>query len=149
MGSKGRDGSIWRFDIGKRSASTPPLRLRIAELDPPGRDGVAVGPGIWETSGIIDASALFGGEAWLFDVQAHPPTAAPRPNTVEDGQLPAAQARLERDRSTLTSPSRPSSQSRSADSKNRAAVARPGSPSSTSSVNCGSSSSSASTFRGS
>ena len=59
----------------------------MAELDPPGRDGVAVGPGIWETSGIIDATDLFGKNTWLFDVQAHPPTTAPRPNTVEDGQL--------------------------------------------------------------
>ena len=62
-------------------------RLRVAELDPPGRDGVAVGPGVWETSGIIDASRLFGRDTWLFDVQAHPPTAAPATNTVEDGQL--------------------------------------------------------------
>jgi hypothetical protein len=48
---------------------------------------VPVGPGVWETSGIIDASSLFGGDTWLFDVQAHSPTAAPAPNTVEDGQL--------------------------------------------------------------
>jgi hypothetical protein len=60
---------------------------RVAELDPPGRDGVAVGPGIWETSGIIDASALFGANWWLSDVQAHSPTAAPAAGTVEDGQL--------------------------------------------------------------
>ena len=39
------------------------------------------------TSGIIDASRLFGAGAWLFDVQAHPPTGAPLPNTIEDGQL--------------------------------------------------------------
>lgn len=40
---------------------------RVAELDPPGRDGLAVGPGVWETSGIIDASALFGADTWLSD----------------------------------------------------------------------------------
>jgi secreted PhoX family phosphatase len=93
MAAKGRDGSIWRFDLVKRpgqavgvDASTA---TRVAQLDPPGRDGVAVGPGVWETSGIIDASALFGADSWLSDVQAHPPTTAPggATVTVEDGQL--------------------------------------------------------------
>jgi hypothetical protein len=46
-----------------------------------------VGPGVWETSGIIDGKSVFGPDTWLFDVQAHPPTAAPSPGTVEDGQL--------------------------------------------------------------
>jgi Bacterial protein of unknown function (DUF839) len=93
MAAKGRDGSIWRFDLTKGpvhgigvDASTA---TRVAQLDPPGRDGVPVGPGIWETSGIIDTSALFGADTWLSDVQAHPPTTAPGGTavTVEDGQL--------------------------------------------------------------
>lgn len=37
--------------------------------------------------GIIDASAIFGSDTWLFDVQAHSPTGALAPNTIEDGQL--------------------------------------------------------------
>jgi len=86
MAAKGRDGSIWRFPISGRGVNVESAE-RIVELDPPGRDGIAVGPGIWETSGIIDASSLFGENTWLFDVQAHPPTTAPKPNTVEDGQL--------------------------------------------------------------
>jgi hypothetical protein len=86
MATKGRDGSIWRFDIDAKGVDAGSV-LRIAELDPPGWDGVPVGPGVWETSGIIDSSATFGEGTWLFDVQAHPPTAAPAPNTVEDGQL--------------------------------------------------------------
>jgi hypothetical protein len=86
MGAKGRDGSIWRFDIDRQGVDVGSA-TRIVELDPPGRDNVAVGPGVWETSGIIDASALFGENTWLFDVQAHAPTTAPAPNTVEDGQL--------------------------------------------------------------
>jgi hypothetical protein len=90
MAAKGRDGSIWRFDLVKgptgADGSTP---TRVAELNPPGRDGIAVGPGVWETSGIIDASALFGADTWLSDVQAHPPTTPPGGPTVtvEDGQL--------------------------------------------------------------
>ena len=86
MASKQRDGSIWRFDIDRDGVDVGSA-LRIAELNPPGRDRVAVGPGVWETSGIIDASKLYGDDTWLFDVQAHPPTTAPKPNTVEDGQL--------------------------------------------------------------
>jgi hypothetical protein len=86
MAAKGRDGSIWRFDISRRGVDVGSA-LRVVELDPPGRDDVAVGPGVWETSGVIDASDLFGRDTWLFDVQAHPPTTAPAANTVEDGQL--------------------------------------------------------------
>jgi len=82
MAAKGRDGSVWRFDLQNGFA-----RERVAELNPPGRDGVPVGPGIWETSGIIGTSAVFGSDTWVTDVQAHPPTTAPFPKTVEDGQL--------------------------------------------------------------
>ena len=93
MAAKGRDGSIWRFDLTKgpvhgigADASTA---TRVAELNPPGRDGIPVGPGVWETSGIIDTTALFGADTWLSDVQAHPPTTPPAGPTVtvEDGQL--------------------------------------------------------------
>ncbi|MGH2690915.1 MAG: alkaline phosphatase PhoX [Actinomycetota bacterium] len=90
MGSKGRDGSIWRFPIiGGTWFNRVDVaaRERIAELDPPGRDGTAVGPGVWETSGIIDTSGIFGDGSWITDVQAHGPTVAPAANTVEDGQL--------------------------------------------------------------
>jgi len=93
MAAKGRDGSIWRFDLVKGPTGAVGVDVttatRIAELDPPGRDGVAVGPGVWETSGIIDASSLFGADTWLSDVQAHPPTTPPGGPTVtvEDGQL--------------------------------------------------------------
>jgi len=93
MALKGRDGSIWRFDLVRGAAGGVGVDVttatRVAQLDPPGRDGVAVGPGVWETSGIIDASLLFGENTWLSDVQAHPPTTAPGgvTVTVEDGQL--------------------------------------------------------------
>jgi hypothetical protein len=82
MASKNRDGSIWRFNLNDNYAAQ-----RVVELDPPGRDGVPVLPGIWETSGIIDASMFYGRDSWLSVVQAHSPTAQPLPNTVEDGQL--------------------------------------------------------------
>jgi uncharacterized protein DUF839 len=82
MTSKGRNGLIWRYDLKNNYPAMP-----VVSLATPGRDGVAVGAGVWETSGIIDAEHLFGRNSWLFNVQAHPPTAAPAPNTGEDGQL--------------------------------------------------------------
>lgn len=82
MAAKGRDGSIWRFDLHNNFAYE-----RVAELNPPGRDGVPVGPGIWETSGIIDTTSLFGNGTWLVDTQAHSPTTPPGSGTIEDGQL--------------------------------------------------------------
>ena len=96
MASQSRDGSIWRFTVsGGFPAIDAGSARRIAELDPPGRDGQPVGPGVWETSGIIDASGVLGGDdgdgrsdIWLFDVQAHPPTTPPnQAQQVEDGQL--------------------------------------------------------------
>jgi len=89
--AKGREGSIWRFrlDVGAlRTTVRAGSRRIVAELSPPGRDGVPVPvPGTWETSGIIDTTSVFGPGTWLFDVQAHAPTTAPSPGTVEDGQL--------------------------------------------------------------
>ncbi len=89
MAIKGRDGSIWRFELRNGGGVKASSAQRIAELNPPGRDGIAVGPGIWETSGIIQTSGIFGPDTWLFDVQAHGPTTAPGGSsvTVEDGQL--------------------------------------------------------------
>ena len=87
MAAKGRDGSIWRFELDDDSGIEEDSATRVVTLSPPGRDGVPVGPGVWETSGIIDGTGLFGGGSWLFDVQAHPPTTFPGTNTVEDGQL--------------------------------------------------------------
>ena len=87
MGAKGRDGSIWRYELDGDSGIKADSATRVVSLSPPGRDGVAVGPGVWETSGIIDTHDLFGGGSWLFDVQAHAPTASPAANAVEDGQL--------------------------------------------------------------
>jgi muconolactone delta-isomerase len=93
MAAKGRDGSIWRFDLTKGPTGAVGVDAatgtRVAQLDPPGRDGIPVGPGVWETSGIIDTSGLFGPDTWLSDVQAHPPTTPPAGPTVtvEDGQL--------------------------------------------------------------
>jgi uncharacterized protein DUF839 len=86
----GRDGGIWRFELRDGDLRTNVLRWTktfVAEVTPPGRDGVDVGVGDWEASGVLDASKWFGPGTWLFDVQAGDPTSAPAPGTVEDGQL--------------------------------------------------------------
>ncbi len=81
MASKARDGSMWRLNKSNYAAT------RVAELFPPARDAnFGITSGVWETTGVIPVDG-FGGEAWLINVQAHGPTVAPAPNTVEDGQL--------------------------------------------------------------
>ena len=114
MAAKGRDGSIWRFKLTGSHGLDVSSAERVAELDPPGHDGISVGPGVWETSGIIDTADLFGfgpfgfahafglghhfkSESWLFDVQAHAPTTVPAPNTVEDGELLLMTRKRDRD----------------------------------------------------
>lgn len=86
MQARNRDGSIWLVN-----RHNPSDRHRVAQLvgrAEGGRDNVLTGAGVWETSGIIDTSGLFDdGRTWLFDVQAHSPTAPPGPDTSEDGQL--------------------------------------------------------------
>src|SRR5262249_46956653 len=69
----GRDSSVWLYDTASGAL------VRIAEIDRataaasvPASLGNNPGtPGSWETSGVIDASALYGPGAWLIDVQAH------------------------------------------------------------------------------
>jgi serralysin len=89
INAQGREYGIWRFNLTRDALGVDPASAtRVVELNPPGRDGIVpmrLGP--WESSGIIDASRMFGADSWLFDVQAHPPTTPPFPNTVEDGQL--------------------------------------------------------------
>ena len=81
MEQVGREASIWRLLKSDLSMT------RIAELNPPGRDAVDVPvSGTWETTGIVEIPGL-AKDAWLVNVQAHSPTTAPAPNTVEDGQL--------------------------------------------------------------
>lgn len=81
MAEKERNGNIWRLDLWTGAIDN------VAELVSVGRDGRVTLPGVWESSGVIDASRWFGADSWLVNVQAHPPTAAPAPNTAEDGQI--------------------------------------------------------------
>lgn len=81
MAAAGRKGNIWHLNLLNGEIDI------VAELSNWGRDGSTPAPGVWESSGIIDGTTLFGADSWLFDVQAHSPTRAPVANTVEDGQL--------------------------------------------------------------
>lgn len=92
MRAKARDASIWRLEIKNNYKMT-----RVGEVNPPGTIlgsngfpatfSTANNTGAWETSGIIDASSVYGLDSWLFDVQAHGPAIAPPTQTGEDGQL--------------------------------------------------------------
>ncbi len=92
MTARGRDGFIWSFDIpaGSPLTSTAALATKKgqAELDPPAPapNNQAVTSGIWESTGILDATGFFGADTWLVNVQAHSPTSAPA-DTTENGQM--------------------------------------------------------------
>lgn len=102
MAALGRDGQIWAFPLLPDGSVDLAARAPVAELDAATSrwlraDGTQArpGPGVWETSGIVDLSAVLGADTWLFDVQAHrpsgatawPPATIDAPYTVEDGQL--------------------------------------------------------------
>jgi hypothetical protein len=53
------------YDLASGSLSA------VARADPPQEIIDTEGPGNWETSGVIDASAYFGPGWWLLDVQSH------------------------------------------------------------------------------
>ena len=93
---RNRDGSIWLVPLS--SAGNPATFTRVAEMigraqggwdNLPTLDERGNRAGVWETSGIVGSGQAFGGNTFLFDVQAHPPTAPPggRDATLEDGQL--------------------------------------------------------------
>ncbi len=77
-----RDASIFCYDTNTGILS------RAMQMDTPVAASIDGGyfPGKWETSGIIDASELFGEGWWLYDVQAH--YTLPNP-FVQGGQLVA------------------------------------------------------------
>src|SRR5262249_44446715 len=68
-----RDASVWLYDTTSGSL------VRIAQIDRATAaasvpSSLGNNPGVkgsWETSGVIDVSALYGPGAWIIDVQAH------------------------------------------------------------------------------
>jgi hypothetical protein len=89
-----RDASIWIYDIAPRKLRRvaemnrkPAVRHALA-ADPANRDEAKDdGPGLWESSGIVDAEAILGRGSWICDVQAHSLRIAPSDETVQGGQL--------------------------------------------------------------
>ena len=72
----------------ERRASTSSSALGSPSSIRPAATAIAVGPGIWETSGIIDASRPLRPDTWLSDVAgALARRRRRRPRHVEDGQL--------------------------------------------------------------
>jgi hypothetical protein len=57
---------VWAYDLASGALSI------VAETSPTvGAVTRGGGPGVWESSGIVDVSAFFGEGTWLLDVQAH------------------------------------------------------------------------------
>jgi hypothetical protein len=54
---------VWRYDLSSGDLTV------VAQVDPSADPAAA--PGSWESSGIVDASHVFGPGAWLVNVQAH------------------------------------------------------------------------------
>ena len=73
----GQDSAGGYGRLGFYSFATGSLTW-LARVNTPDRDAQQYGQGSWESSGVIDASALFGSGAWLLDVQAHTQS-APQP----------------------------------------------------------------------
>lgn len=68
----GGEAAIWQYDTttGALTAVAQQSQYPAAPVWPTSADNPAKG-GQWESSGIIDASAVYGQGAWLFDVQAN------------------------------------------------------------------------------
>ncbi|NJM41356.1 MAG: DUF839 domain-containing protein [Anaerolineae bacterium] len=62
-GGAGPAGRVWRYDL--RTGQFTVVAEVNQSADPAARQGA------WETSGVVDASTLFGEGAWLINVQAH------------------------------------------------------------------------------
>lgn len=82
----GRDGSIFSYDLQNGMAAK-----REAELNQPNRFGITQNLGRWESSGITDASSVFGANTWIVNVQAHGGIPSEETEfrfiTPEDGQI--------------------------------------------------------------
>lgn len=66
----GRNGGVWTLDRTNGYAAKYQGDFNFAYAN--ARDGVASrSAGLWETSGVIDASSIFGADSFLINVQAH------------------------------------------------------------------------------
>jgi hypothetical protein len=68
-GVAGGYGRVLVYDL-RNEDLRPVARVRTAKALP---------PGIWESSGVLNASGLLGEDWWLLDVQAHYATPKPQP----------------------------------------------------------------------
>ncbi|GEM_PF-132190 len=74
LDSRGRDSSVWAYDVPGDGKGSDGTLVRIAEIDQtaiPNLPGYRAERGNWETSGILDVSDIYGPGAWLVVVQAH------------------------------------------------------------------------------
>jgi hypothetical protein len=84
-------GGYSRLGFYRFSSGTLTWYARVNTLD---RDAQQYGQGSWESSGVVDASKIFGSGTWLLDVQAHTQSTpqpgfdlVPNSSSGEDAQL--------------------------------------------------------------
>ncbi|MBC8009044.1 MAG: hypothetical protein H7067_02990 [Burkholderiales bacterium] len=65
----GRNGGVWTLDRNNNYAAKYQGNFNYAYVN--GREGAARTAGLWEASGVIDASSMFGAGTFLINVQAH------------------------------------------------------------------------------
>ncbi len=65
----GRNGGIWTLDRNNGYAAKYQADFNYSYTNT--RDGITRTAGLWESSGVIDASALFGPGSFIVNVQAH------------------------------------------------------------------------------
>ena len=92
IAAKGRDGSIWRFDLAKGPVHAVGVDAATAtRVASSTRPAATAWPSPRRLGGRRHHRRLdlFGDDTWISDVQAPPPTTAPGGSTVtvEDGQL--------------------------------------------------------------
>ncbi len=81
---RNRPGRLLRYEFA--SGKVTPI-LELNQRDFSGQPIPNDKPGEWESSGVIDASAILGPNTWLFDVQAHTLKTPQFGGTDEGGQL--------------------------------------------------------------
>jgi hypothetical protein len=67
----GRNGGVWTLDRNANYAAKYQADFNFAYTN--ARDNTTRNRGLWESSGVIDASAIYGAGSFLINVQAHGP----------------------------------------------------------------------------
>jgi len=77
----GRNGGVWTLDRNNNYAAKYQGDFNFAYTN--ARDGVTRTAGLWEASGVIDASSIYGPDTFIINVQAHGGSTQQRSNILK------------------------------------------------------------------